>query len=50
MSSIVVTLYLGSLRYVPIGVLNTLFNTAPIFIIFTEALIMKKVNHILYRR
>lgn len=44
-SAITMTMYLSSVKYIPIGVANALFNTTPIMTFFIEAVTHKKVCH-----
>ena len=43
-SAITMTMYLSSVKYIPIGVANALFNTTPIMTFFIEAIYYKKVH------
>ena len=49
-SMLTVCLFLGSIKNLPLGVANTLFNTGPIMTIFVENIIFKKVNAHLCRK
>lgn len=42
-SALTMTMYMASVQYIPIGIGATLFNMAPLFTFFTEALYFKKV-------
>lgn len=42
-------LYLGSVKFLPIGVVNALFNTNPIMTFFVEAIYYRKVTILRYR-
>lgn len=45
-SATTVLMYLGSVKYIPIGVANALFNTSPIMTFFIELVYYKKVYSI----
>lgn len=42
--SLTLTMYLGSIKYIPVGIANALFNTMPIMTFFIEAFYYKKVS------
>jgi drug/metabolite transporter (DMT)-like permease len=42
LSSVALTCFIGSIPYLPIGIVNSLFNTGPIIIHFLEAVYYKK--------
>lgn len=44
MSGFSVALYIGSIKYLPIGIANALQNTSPIIAFFIEIFYYKKVN------
>lgn len=43
-SAITVILYLSSIKFVPIGIANALFNTTPIMTFFVETIYYRKVT------
>lgn len=43
--SLTLTMYLGSVKYIPVGIANALFNTMPIMTFFIEAVYYKKVPY-----
>lgn len=45
-SSVTVVMFLGSIQYLPIGIVNSLYNTSPIMTFFIEVFYYKKVNDI----
>lgn len=45
-STLTLIMYLGSIKYLPIGIVNSLFNTMPIMTFFLDYLYYKKVQYI----